>query len=97
MPESDVGAARRQVEADYAELSSFLEENWTAADAPTSIFDVRAAWEERYPDRAFPTDPFDGYDYGYTRVGASYELLSSGPDGEPGTDDDILQVREFPR
>lgn len=34
-------------------------------------------------------DPFDGLDYGYDAAAGRYRLWSSGPDGEPGTEDDL--------
>ena len=40
----------------------------------------------------FPTDPFDGALFGYETTDDGFRLWSSGPDGESGSDDDLVQV-----
>ena len=40
-----------------------------------------------------PLDPWD-YDFQYTSDGKSFEIISSGPDNEMGTDDDISSKRK---
>ncbi len=85
----DPALATRQVGEDFAHLAAFIAVEWPDA-VPPSIDEVRARWTERR-DEEFPTDPFDGYDYGYDLTDAGYRLWSSGPDGAPGTEDDIAR------
>lgn len=80
--------ARAQVDADFSQLSAFILREWGAEGIPESIDDLRERWHAVTGD-AFPVDPFDGYEYGYTHLGATYRLWSSGPDGTSGTADDI--------
>lgn len=50
--------------------------------------DPARGWRGPYlkPEDAPPRDPW-GNDYAYESSGASYELISYGPDGAPGADD----------
>jgi general secretion pathway protein G len=49
-------------------------------------------WQGPYLKKGLPKDPW-GRDYQYSRPGQhnadSFDLWSNGPDGQPGTDDDI--------
>lgn len=44
-------------------------------------------------DGVVPLDPWD-YDYEYTADGNNFEIVSSGPDGEIGTEDDITSKKK---
>ena len=53
-------------------------------------------WRGPYIDQAdLPRDPW-GHDYVYQRVESGFEVLSAGPDGIVGTEDDIREVRRCP-
>jgi Zn-dependent protease with chaperone function len=68
-------------------LSQFIESHKGTALPENTLAVYRAyASELRSPP---PVDPFDRLPYRYTREGDSYVLSSAGPDGIPGTDDDI--------
>lgn len=86
----DTEAPAKRVEADLQRLSAFIEEEWGGvAMLPESMEEIRTRWTLARPDEPLPMDPFDGFEYGYTRDGTSYWIWSSGPDGESGTADDI--------
>jgi len=54
-------------------------------------------WKEPYLKKAVPKDPW-GNDYVYTSPGKvntdSYDIVSAGPDGKLGSDDDITNYQE---
>jgi len=79
---------RTQVDTDFARLSEFIAQEWSGDSGPASMVEIRELWSERQRS-AFPLDPFDGLEYGYEPGQGSFVLWSSGPDGLPGTDDDI--------
>lgn len=85
---TDPARARAQVDDDFSRLSDFILGEWGAGDIPESIDELRERWQA-VTGEAYPVDPFDGYEYGYTHLGATYRLWSSGPDGSSGTADDI--------
>lgn len=91
LPDPAVGAA--QVETDFAMLSEFIAAGWSLSSLPETLQEVRDHWASQMAE-PFPTDPFDGYDYGFDQVGISYRLWSSGPDGMADTADDLSF--EFP-
>jgi Zn-dependent protease with chaperone function len=83
----DPALASARVGQDFARISAFIDHEW-AGGVPESLEEVQARWVERTDD-VFPTDPFDGFDYGFDRTSGGYRLWSSGPDGEPRTEDDV--------
>lgn len=90
LPDSASGST--WVQADFGRLAAFIDAEWEAVELPGSLLEIRDRWAARTGD-AFPVDPFDAMDYGYERVGEGYRLWSSGPDGRPGTLDDIVFER----
>jgi len=54
-------------------------------------------WKGPYLKKAIPKDPW-GNDYQYTAPGAvntdNYDIISAGPDGKMGTEDDITNYEE---
>jgi len=57
---------------------------------------VHAAWKIFRPDSEPPVDPFDGYGYGYEKIGSSYVIWSEGPSDE-SDEDDLVFKPESPR
>lgn len=56
---------------------------------PESAGEVYDRWEAAYPGQDAPLDPFDGGLLGYVRTDDGFFFWSSGPDGLPGTEDDM--------
>ena len=81
---------RAQAEMDISRLSAFVEEQWGAGDAPSTIDEVGARWYA-VTGEAIPLDPFDGYPYGYTLLPNGYRFWSLGPDATTPTDDVVLE------
>jgi Zn-dependent protease with chaperone function len=46
-------------------------------------------WQTYRGEDPYPSDPYDGYGYGYEHTENGYRLWSVGPDGESQTSDDI--------
>jgi hypothetical protein len=88
-PAVDPAQARATVDGDFQTLTAFIAARWDMAAPPESMTAVRVRWQSEMSD-AFPTDPFDGLEYGYDPLDGGFRLWSSGPDGEPLTDDDII-------
>lgn len=57
---------------------------------------IAAAWSERRPGEPLPLDPFDGLRFGVDSTGTGVRLYSSGPDGTPTTEDDLIHEVEVP-
>jgi hypothetical protein len=94
-PVADVGTARAQVKADFAEISKLLREHYgETQEKITTPARLAEVWTERRPGQAVPVDPFDQNSYGLmTYVPDAVQLLSAGPDGRSWTGDDVeLQV-----
>jgi len=91
LPETadDPEVATARVHADFETLASFIAEEWPEGTYPASMTELSERWYQ-VRDTPLPIDPFDGYPYGYDRVEDGYRLWSSGPDGDPVTDDDIV-------
>jgi Zn-dependent protease with chaperone function len=64
------------------------------AELPADTDELYESWE-RINSTEPPLDPFDGLQYGVTREGLEFRIWSSGPDGEPGTADDLERVIEL--
>lgn len=80
-----------QVEHDVARLMDFIDAQWGGTGTiPADDNELFERWLDVLPDEPLPMDPFDGAAYGYVHAGDSYFLWSSGPDGVPGTDDDLV-------
>jgi Zn-dependent protease with chaperone function len=80
-----------ETRANFDAVASFLAAEQAAGrPLPENIGELYDRWEAAYPGAALPIDPFDGDVLGYSREDGSYTLWSSGPDGEPGTPDDIV-------
>jgi Zn-dependent protease with chaperone function len=50
---------------------------------------LQELWMERRGDESMPRDPYNGMDIEYSQTEDGYQLLSCGPDGEYGTEDDV--------
>jgi Zn-dependent protease with chaperone function len=83
-----------RVQQDFAAISDVVrrhhEKTGVLIDDAGVLADV---WGE-YREGSAPLDPFDGYAYGLTAVDGEVTLLSSGPDAEGQTDDDLLLTVE---
>jgi len=88
---TDVDAARARVIEDFAEIEAVLREHRReTGEAVVDEERLAEVFAARRGGRALPLDPFDGVSYGFLGGGESpIYLFSSGPDGEPGSDDDI--------
>jgi Zn-dependent protease with chaperone function len=91
LPEAEVAAARLQVEADFATIEAVLREHHGATGEVIPDGErLGEVWSERRPGVDLPPDPFDGYMYLVTPLeDGTLELMSSGPDAMPDTEDDI--------
>lgn len=87
----DVEASTIQVQQDFDRLAGLLEASAGAGTLPQTWDAVEELWSEAYPSEPLPYDPFDGARYGYMLEDGGFVLWSSGPDGVPGTDDDIVR------
>jgi Zn-dependent protease with chaperone function len=80
---------------ELAEIAAVLREHHQrTGKVPEDFEELGAVWSDYRDTPVAITDPFDGYDYGYSAMGNSVVLMSSGPDSEAETDDDIeLEVK----
>lgn len=79
------------VQSDFARILEFLtSEIARGANVPEDGSAFADRWRERHGGAEPPEDPYDGYAYGYNLVGAEVRVVSSGPDGEAGSADDIV-------
>jgi Zn-dependent protease with chaperone function len=75
---------------ELTEIASVLREHHRlTGKVPEDIDQLEAVWSEYRDSEPAFTDPFDGYAYGYSAEGKHVTLMSSGPDAEAQTDDDI--------
>jgi Zn-dependent protease with chaperone function len=82
--------AEEQLATAFASVGAVLDAEVAAGrDLPESFDDLWAVWYDSHED-SMPVDPFDGQDLGYDRTDTGYRLWSSGPDGLPETEDDIV-------
>ena len=85
------------VQADFLRMKEFL---WAdlqrGAALPPNGEAFAKLWRERF-GQDLPTDPYDGLPYGYLLRAGEARLVSSGPDGEASTDDDIVEKVSFPK
>jgi hypothetical protein len=89
--DADTGAQREQVKMDLQALSMFVDEYYQKNNSlPQNAAMLSKAWKELRPVSEEPSDPFDGYQYGYSQKNSDYYLWSSGPDCKTDTDDDIV-------
>ena len=76
--------------AELAEIGAVLREHHQRTGEVLEDFEALGEVWSEYRQSEFPaTDPFDGYQYGYSVTGGTATLLSSGNDAEVETDDDI--------
>ncbi len=88
---ADTAAAMAQAEADLAQLAWLIEDSRLAgSEIPVNSEALYELWSASAPEDPEPLDPFDGLRYGYVAFEGEYYLYSSGPDGVPGSDDDIF-------
>lgn len=91
MGAGDVSAAKSEAASDAELLATgvrrYLEER---GELPSDLDDVYEAWPDWYGGAQAPVDPFDGLRYGYELRESGFSIWSSGPDGEPETDDDLV-------
>ncbi len=87
--DGDATAMAVQASSDLEAIAAFIDEEIAAGrGVPQDQFELAERWEAAV-GTPLPTDPFDGYGYGYTVEGSTYLLWSAGPDGESATADDI--------
>jgi len=86
----DIDAALSQIETDTVRLASMVEEYHKETGAiPPDARELYGAWQSLRSGEEEPIDPFDAAQYGYYPTDGGFVFWSSGPDGEPETDDDI--------
>ncbi len=86
----DIDAALLQIETDMERLASVVDEYHEETGAvPPDAEELYGAWESLRSGEEAPIDPFDAAQYGYYSTDGGFVIWSSGPDGEPETDDDI--------
>jgi Zn-dependent protease with chaperone function len=90
----DPAAAAAQVQLDLDQLAELVRTHHRSAGEVVLDGDrLEELWAQQRPDDDFPTDPFDGLDYGFVALSTSEVMLfSSGPDQEASTDDDLEVV-----
>lgn len=85
-----------QVQVDFAQISEVLRQHHASTGEVLSDSDELAhIWSDYQASEMPPLDPFDGYAYGFVADEESVTLISSGPDAEAQTDDDIVATVEF--
>ena len=88
----EIDAATRQAWTDMEQMSTVIEEyRLKTGELPTDMEMVHAAWNLLRPDLEIPMDPFDGYDYGFEELGASYMIWSEGPSSDTEEDDLVFK------
>jgi Zn-dependent protease with chaperone function len=95
---ADIEAKKQQAMADFEVIAAVIQENHKKnASLPQKREELSTIWAKLRPNTREPSDPFDGYLYGYSFKGNDFYLWSSGPDGKNDTEDDIVyesQVKE---
>jgi hypothetical protein len=91
-PVANVGEelAKIQVSIDLTALAGVVEMERARGSVPTDVTALYAKVAERHPDEAERRDAFGGQRYKYEPRDGYYLLRSVGPDGQPGTADDIV-------
>jgi Zn-dependent protease with chaperone function len=85
-PEEQDAKAR----ADLAAIAEVLRAHHAATgDTFEGDEDFEIPWVLQRGDEPVPDDPYDGLAYGFRADGERVRVFSSGPDAQPGTDDDI--------
>jgi Zn-dependent protease with chaperone function len=80
--------ARNRAEADILAIAGVVEKYARrTGNLPAGDEELMLVWQALRSDAPFPTDPFDGYWYGYLSEGARFEVWSAGPDAENPADD----------
>lgn len=94
-PVVDSAQTHAQVSADLEALAAAAADHKRRLGAyPADGEALYGFWRSTRPATAQPEDPYDGSKYGYAKSeGGGFELWSSGPDAETGTEDDIRVVR----
>jgi Zn-dependent protease with chaperone function len=88
---AEIEAKKRQAIADFETIAAAIQENHKKKAAlPQKREDLSVVWARLRPNTAEPSDPFDGYLYGYSSKGSDFYLWSSGPDGKNDTEDDLV-------
>jgi Zn-dependent protease with chaperone function len=81
--------------AEMDSLRAFVLREGTAG-VPVDVEALYERWAAAHPGQPQPLDPFDGQWYGYLADAQGFTLYSSGPDGKPETDDDIVLRTPLP-
>lgn len=88
----DARVAAERARAEMERLVSFVEARRAAGDRlPANVDALYRRWGAAHPGEAEPRDPYDGLRFGYALGDSGYYLVSSGPDGEAATGDDIIR------
>jgi hypothetical protein len=84
------------VQIDFARISEVIRQHHASTGQVLADSDVlESVWTDYRDGEAAPTDPFDGYAYGFVADEESVTVVSSGPDAEAQTDDDIVTTVVF--
>jgi len=95
--QAKITAAKSQIASISLALNSFEVDNgfYPKSGGLNSLFEQPAeatSWRGPYLDKGLPLDPWQNayvYDYPAKHNANGFDLASAGPDGRPGTDDDI--------
>lgn len=89
---AQIAEATRQAWSDMEQLNTVIEKyRLQTGEVPENYDVVHAAWKIFRPDSEPPVDPFDGYGYGYEKIGSSYVIWSEGPSVESDEDDLVFR------
>lgn len=89
-PPVDPEQARMQADQDMRALAEVAEDyRLRMGQLPADTEALYGVWRSSRGDRAEPIDPFDGNRYLYVLGEGGFMILSSGPDAEVDTEDDI--------
>lgn len=93
----EIAAAADRARIGMAQIAQLVAEHHSSTGE--LLFDddeIATIWSDQRPGEELPLDPFDGLRFGVDRTESGIRLYSSGPDGTPTTDDDLIHEVELP-
>lgn len=93
----EIAVAADRARIGMAEIARLVVEHHAATgELLADDVGIATAWSDRRPGEELPLDPFDGLRFGVDATETGIRLYSSGPDGAPTTDDDLIHEVEVP-
>ena len=90
------GGLAIRADAEIQRLVDFVDaERQAGHELPPAADSLYHRWNLANPNALEPFDPYDGFRLGYHHDETSYSVWSSGPDGEPDTEDDVERKIEL--